>query len=211
MIITKPKAKNLIRKRISARREKILKAATAIFAEKGIDNTTIDEIASLAGVGKGTIYRQTGNKENIIKILLKEAVILVAETIREKIKKKKDPVFQFKEAVSALCDIYENHLELMTLAVTQIALCIEQCKNDKNKKSNIHKEVFKLFEILGKIIRKGIKTKQFKQTDTLLIAAGFFDFLNPSSYQFLRLERQYTKGEIAQMVTDLFLNGLRKK
>ncbi|MFL7790868.1 MAG: helix-turn-helix domain-containing protein, partial [Anaerolineae bacterium] len=41
---------------IEARRNQILDAAAAVFAEKGFHRTTTKEIASRAGIAEGTIY-----------------------------------------------------------------------------------------------------------------------------------------------------------
>lgn len=45
--------------------EDILVAAQNLFIEKGFDNTSIEEIASGAGVGTGTIYNYYKNKADI--------------------------------------------------------------------------------------------------------------------------------------------------
>lgn len=47
-------------------REKILKAAYALFDEKGYDDTSYTEIAERAGVGYGTIYSHFSSKENLL-------------------------------------------------------------------------------------------------------------------------------------------------
>ncbi|MCF6274301.1 MAG: TetR/AcrR family transcriptional regulator [Robiginitomaculum sp.] len=49
-----------------ATREKILKAAYALFDEKGYDETSYTEIAERAGVGYGTIYTHFSSKENLL-------------------------------------------------------------------------------------------------------------------------------------------------
>ena len=56
--------------------EKIIKAATKSFSMFGFKGTTVDHIAKIAGVGKGTIYTYFENKEvilqNIIQSLIQE-------------------------------------------------------------------------------------------------------------------------------------------
>lgn len=47
-------------------RDRIVSAGLALFTSKGIESTTIDEIASAADVGKGTIYNYFRTKEDII-------------------------------------------------------------------------------------------------------------------------------------------------
>jgi TetR/AcrR family transcriptional regulator, repressor of fatR-cypB operon len=49
------------------RRQEMLKAAQAVFAEKGYQNATLDEIAQRAEYGKGTLYNYfEGGKEEIL-------------------------------------------------------------------------------------------------------------------------------------------------
>ena len=46
--------------------EEIILAALKVFAEKGLSNSTIKEIAETAGIGKGTIYEYFKDKNEII-------------------------------------------------------------------------------------------------------------------------------------------------
>ncbi len=56
-------------KKIKAR-EKIVSTAKKIFFRKGYANTTIDEIAEKAGVGKGSIYLHFKNKDDLFVSLM---------------------------------------------------------------------------------------------------------------------------------------------
>lgn len=53
-----------VRKRLETRRA-ISYAATGLFAEKGFDNVTIDEIASAADVGRMTVFNHFPRKEDM--------------------------------------------------------------------------------------------------------------------------------------------------
>jgi len=55
---SKAKGKSMPRqsRRVKATRLKLLNAARDMFAEKGFDSTTIDDITERADVGKGTFY-----------------------------------------------------------------------------------------------------------------------------------------------------------
>ena len=46
-------------------RARILHSAMELFGEKGFEDVPIDDIAARAGVGKGSVYRQFGSKEQL--------------------------------------------------------------------------------------------------------------------------------------------------
>ena len=54
-----PRVKTVVKK------DEILEAASRVFAEKEFHEVLIDDIAALAGVGKGTVYRYFRTKEEL--------------------------------------------------------------------------------------------------------------------------------------------------
>lgn len=66
-----------------ARRQAMLDAALAVFAEKGYDGATLDEIAERAEFGKGTLYNYfEGGKEAILFALFDELFESLAALVR---------------------------------------------------------------------------------------------------------------------------------
>lgn len=49
-----------------ARRTEIAAAAATVFAERGVGNTTVDDIARAAGVAKGTFYLHFRSKDDVV-------------------------------------------------------------------------------------------------------------------------------------------------
>jgi AcrR family transcriptional regulator len=54
-------------------RKRILAAARVLFAERGVDGTSMDAVAAAAGVGKGTLFRRFGDRAGLIDALLDDA------------------------------------------------------------------------------------------------------------------------------------------
>jgi AcrR family transcriptional regulator len=53
-------------------RQRVLQAAAALFAERGVAAVTMDDVVAAAGVGKGTLYRSFGDKSGLAAALLDE-------------------------------------------------------------------------------------------------------------------------------------------
>ncbi|HEY2105244.1 MAG TPA: TetR/AcrR family transcriptional regulator [Candidatus Binataceae bacterium] len=53
------------RRPIPMLRARILHSAMELFGEKGFEDVPIDDVAARAGVGKGSVYRQFGSKEQL--------------------------------------------------------------------------------------------------------------------------------------------------
>jgi AcrR family transcriptional regulator len=58
------------RRRAEATRDKLLNAARAVFAEKGLDLASIDDITRRADVGKGTFYYHFSGRGEIVQALM---------------------------------------------------------------------------------------------------------------------------------------------
>jgi AcrR family transcriptional regulator len=70
-----------LRRDAERNRQRILQAARSGFAERGL-SITLDEIARMAGVGVGTVYRRFPNKELLIDALFEERIGELAAVAR---------------------------------------------------------------------------------------------------------------------------------
>ena len=61
-----------VRRNPDASRERILAAATEIFAAQGLDGARVDEIARRAGINKRMLYHYFGNKDDLFAAVLDE-------------------------------------------------------------------------------------------------------------------------------------------
>ena len=118
------------------RKQEILTAATKSFSLFGYKATTMDQIAKIANVGKGTIYTFFENKE----VLFQEIVLqMIAEMKHEATKAiKEDSSFQenahaalmkmleFRETHQLFAKIIDEEKELRTPTVQQVVQQVEQ-------------------------------------------------------------------------------------
>src|SRR4051794_10371586 len=86
MAIGSPAPERPLRADAERNRTRLLDAARALFAERGLD-VTMDEIAHHAGVGVGPAYRRFGSRDELIAALfearMEEYVALAEDALRE--------------------------------------------------------------------------------------------------------------------------------
>jgi AcrR family transcriptional regulator len=78
----------------------ILNAAKALFAEKGITQTTMDEIAKKAEYSKSTIYAYFESKDEILNYIVLEYFTLLKKGIEEALRNST----QFPDSFFAICN-----------------------------------------------------------------------------------------------------------
>src|SRR5471030_449332 len=62
-------------RRKDARPDEIIAAALDLFVERGFAATKLDEVATRAGVSKGTLYLYFANKEELFKAVVREGLV----------------------------------------------------------------------------------------------------------------------------------------
>ena len=72
---TDAKSKPRWERRKDARPQELLAAALDLFVERGYAGTRLDDVASLAGVSKGTLYLYFENKEELFKAVVRENIV----------------------------------------------------------------------------------------------------------------------------------------
>jgi AcrR family transcriptional regulator len=79
-------------------RERILESARTAFADRGAD-TQMDEVARLAGVGVGTVYRHFPTKESLLGELVRQKMTTMAEQSRAALGQDGEPFGVFADAL----------------------------------------------------------------------------------------------------------------
>ncbi|MBV9309718.1 MAG: TetR/AcrR family transcriptional regulator, partial [Solirubrobacterales bacterium] len=111
-------------------REAVIAAAKKLFADQGLD-AQMPEVAAVAGVGVGTVYRHFPTKEDLISALVEERFERLAEKSRE-VLETKDPWEGFCEFIRfaaqvqaddrALCEVMGSRPDLMDAAARAVGL-----------------------------------------------------------------------------------------
>jgi len=91
------------------RRQHIMDAASEVFAEKGYYATTIADLATKAGVAKGTIYWYFENKDSILLSILDEILRETNEAFTEVIRGSKNGLEVILNCVEPALKLLQKH------------------------------------------------------------------------------------------------------
>ena len=100
-------------------KRKIFEASMKLFAEKGYDATSIEEITATVGVAKGTLYYHFSSKEEIFNFLVEEGIKLLQNSIDIKTSKLPNYIDKLKAIILIQIKIVVKYEDIITILLTQ--------------------------------------------------------------------------------------------
>ena len=179
-------------------KEKILNAALSLFAEKGYDGTSVEQIAELVGIKAPSLYKHFKGKEDIL-----NALIDIAEERYEE-------NFGSENHIGKIPDSIEEFIQMSTRRTSftihdpmirkiRIFLVKEQFRNERLAKINTGHQIDGPKKLYVKIIEGMMKKKLFRKNDPEMMA---MEFISPVSLLIAKADRQEDadKEEIMKMI-----------
>ncbi|MCB0911848.1 MAG: TetR/AcrR family transcriptional regulator [Propionibacteriaceae bacterium] len=80
--VTARARRSRVRMTRAERREQLIDVARALFAERGLEGTSVEEIAAHAGVSKPVVYEHFGGKEGLYAVVVDREVRTLHDAIR---------------------------------------------------------------------------------------------------------------------------------
>jgi AcrR family transcriptional regulator len=175
MAVSKNKARIPKQIRAIQSKEKIIEAATALFAEKGYHKTNALEIAARAEVATGTFYSYFNNKKEvfieIIKLIFKTIIEKMLINYQLKIHKKRaNNYHEVKNMIHFM--IYNIFSEFLCFEAQLIKEILSMALLDKEIDKMHHREQRKVVNYLipyMQICQKYIRISDFEAASVLLI------------------------------------------
>lgn len=93
-------------------RDKILNAAETLFAKRGVDGATIDEIVATAQVARGSFYYNFDSKDAVVIAIARRDFLPLAEKLTVKLAAGDSPVRLLRELLVASCKWHVTHTHL---------------------------------------------------------------------------------------------------
>jgi AcrR family transcriptional regulator len=194
------------------RRKLILKSARTLFFEKGFHSVTVDEIARISELGKGSIYLYFNSKEEIYAQILLDDIGKFNQQAAELFDEKKSASDLLIEVSSAYADFFLNDSELFRILMIYM-LQPERMNLSEELNPQIVNAYTRSIDVFGKILQAGVQTKEFspninfKQSQYAIwsLLNGIISLYIFSGFKAKRRER--IRGTIKSAL-EIFIRGL---
>lgn len=182
-------------------KRRIFETAVKLFAEKGYENTGIDEITAVAGYAKGALYYHFDTKEDIFDLLLDEGRKLLLNSIEIKIKKCDNAVDKLKAILIVEIKSIIKYESIITIIINNTL-----GETPHTKKCKIAVDDF--IKAIQNVIEEGIDAGVFYDGDPEAIACGIFGITFSSLLVRLKKHRNVTAAEIYDGYVETVVRGL---
>jgi TetR/AcrR family fatty acid metabolism transcriptional regulator len=184
------------------KKQRVLRAAIRMFAEKGYTGATISEIARLAGMADGSIYEYFKNKEDLLLSIpeerFKEHLNEIEETfyIRDPIRKLKRYIKHHFELYLFDQDFLKNYMLLILL-------------NRRFYQSRAYESLRLYVRVFEDLVEEGVKDGSFKPDINIRVFRNMF--LGVFTHMILRwifrsegknIDKMYEINEISKFLCD---------
>ncbi|OGH95350.1 MAG: hypothetical protein A2039_07040 [Candidatus Melainabacteria bacterium GWA2_34_9] len=142
------------------RRTEILDAAQKLFNEKGFEKTTMQEIADFIGIGKGSVYLDFKNKDEIYVAIAERYAISHIEDLKHQINNAKSPY------LASLEKILINHpLEVYDTAIHRLQKYAALIHTSYQIKEKLKHLINDLFSLVGSLLKKAAQNGEIRECE----------------------------------------------
>ena len=196
------------------RRKLILSSARKLFFKKGFNTVTVEEIAKISELGKGSIYLYFNSKEEIYAQILLDDIGKFNQQVSELFDNKKTAAVLLSDFSCAYADFFLNDSELFRILMIYM-LQPERMNLSEELNPQIVNAYSRSIDMFGKILQGGVQTKEFpaninfKQNQYAIwsLLNGIISLYIFSGYLAKRSERIRVTIKSA---LDIFIKGLKQ-
>lgn len=186
------------------RKAEIVKAATKSFSLYGYKNTTMEQVARLANVGKGTIYTFFKNKEQLFKDIVTTLIEEMERTANEAIQENLSFRENVHQAVYKMLEYRREH---------QLTIKLFQEKRDLGTpavETMMQKFEDSILSFIKRKVELAIKRGEIQKCDPEITAFVIFKLYIALIFDWEKTRKPLTKEDIAHLFEIYLFKGLSK-
>ncbi len=194
------------------RSKDILDTARELLFEKGLNATTVNQIARRADLSVGAIYLYYKSKEDLYAALQVEALDLLSRTVEDACRGKTNVENKIRAIAEAALQVSGEHKHYFD--IVDYFLSSPQTIFSADLKSRVDAHAIKTFRIMAEVIAEGTRKGVFRKVDPKLNSVIFWS----SIFGIRRFRKLQTTiltdvefNVLLQELVERFIAGLRRE
>ncbi|MGN2370335.1 TetR/AcrR family transcriptional regulator [Clostridium cagae] len=182
----------------------IFNSSIEVFSKSGYRGATMDEIATTAGLAKGTLYYNFNSKEEIFNFIVDNGLKLLNDEIAAVNELNDDAIEKLKQICKIQLTFLYEHNSFFRVVMSQLW-------GDEERQFILREKVKGHIKEIEKYIQMGIEDGCIRKGDSEVIAYEFFGTLCSSAiYELINIENVSLEDTINKTLEFIF-NGLINK
>ena len=187
------------------RTSEILHAARSVFATHGYARATVDEIAEVAGLAKGTIYLYFPSKQDLFLAALREGVEQLHAQARDGIAQAVTVQDKIRAFVNARLDYCGRNREFFRIYYTEFASVQVRSSNAQPEFQDLYEQQLRVLE---SVIEEGIASGEIRPLESAKVARLVYEVTRSAVAQHMLAWPDQRPEETTELVTDLIWRGI---
>jgi len=183
------------------KKKKIYMAALKVFAEEGFHQATMNKIAAISGVAKGTVYEYFKSKEDLLDQLLSELNQDIVEKVNTICSKDKDIVQQISDMIEFWVDFIEKNPLLYRLIQSEAIF------QRPEGKAMFYDYIISNLPMFKERIVALNKENKLKTTSFYTVFYGILGFIDGVVQKWFRCKMEYPLRDEVPVILEVLFNG----
>lgn len=184
-------------------KRKIFETSMKLFADKGYDATSVEEITATVGVAKGTLYYHFSSKEEIFNFLVEEGMKLLHNSVEIKTENLKNPIDKIQAVMLIQVKVMRKYEEFITILLSQIW-------GNETRHQQFRGYIYQYISVIEGFIKEGVEKDIFRTCNTRLIAETIFGTICPLKIYKIENAEEFENEKIVEELMSYIVNGLLK-
>jgi AcrR family transcriptional regulator len=187
------------------RTAELVAAARKVFSERGFDNATMEEIAQLAGVAKGTIYLYYPSKRAAYWAALEQGILAMLEATRRSMEAAGTAEAKIRTFIECKIGYCEQNRDFFKIYFSEFGHFLSH-------PARLRKPFRELYiqqaQILREVLEEGMRNKEIRPIPADTAAFAICDLTRSVAIQRVLGWDQRDLGDAIDFISDLVWKGL---
>jgi len=187
----------------------IAQAAKEVFAERGYQRATLEEIAQRAGMSKATIYLYYRNKDNLFVHVIEDLVNTAMAAAAQEASTARPPLEKLASMVRGKVEFYEREREFVRIYLNE-KQGQEVAPKDPHKKA-LREMYLQGAETLASVVQEGIDAGVLRPLPSRRLAFLLQEMISNVLEQRIQGQTDTSVEADVELLLSLFLDGARQR